>query len=84
VKWTPRLEKVNGALDTASTNRGNAIRGLALHATGEALYIEDINLELDKLEGDLLKLFPGQPKRVAAFLDATRTKRKRSEDEGEG
>jgi len=82
VKWKPRLTKVNGALSTAATNRTNALRAVALQGTSETIYIEEINLELDKLEGDLLKLFPGQPKRVAAFLEATRPRRKRSGDDG--
>jgi hypothetical protein len=30
------------------------------------------------LEGELTKRFPGQPKRVAAFLEATKPRHKRS------
>ena len=43
----------------------------------------DVNRELDVLEGELLKLFPGQPKRVAAFLEATRPASRRSSRETE-
>jgi len=31
-----------------------------------------VNRELDRLEGDLKKLFPGKPNRVASYLAATR------------
>ncbi|MDC3960053.1 hypothetical protein [Polyangium jinanense] len=86
LKWTPRLGAVTDKLDGASKERANGLRALALQGTSEELYVEDINLELDRLEGDLKKLFPGQPKRVAAFLEPTRPKRKReadSADEGQ-
>jgi hypothetical protein len=83
-KWTPRLVAVNENLETASTNRRNALQALALQGTAEELFISDLNLEIDKLEGELLKLFPGQPKRVAAFLDATKPRRsKRLPPDGE-
>ncbi|MRG97100.1 hypothetical protein [Polyangium spumosum] len=81
IKWTPRLGAVTGTLDACSKARVDGLRALALQGTSEELYVEDINLELDRLEGDLKKLFPGQPKRVAAFLEATRPKRKRATDE---
>lgn len=85
LKWSPRLGMVTNRLDGAAQERANGLRALALQGTSEELYVEDINLELDRLEGDLKKLFPGQPKRVAAFLEPTRPKRKReagNADEG--
>jgi hypothetical protein len=36
------------------------------------LFIDDVNREIDRLEGDLKKLFPGEPDRVASYLAATR------------
>jgi hypothetical protein len=57
---------------------------MALHATTEDLFIGDVNLELDKLDGELRKLFAGQPKRVPSFLSATRPRRRRSAAEDEG
>lgn len=86
VKWTPRLKSVNDNLAHASTGRRNALQAVALQGTAEELFIADVNRELDILEGDLLKLFPGQPKRVAAFLESTRpsTRRARLEPETNG
>lgn len=85
IQWTPRLGAVTGTLEACAQARVDGLRALALQDTAEELYVEDINLELDRLEGDLKKLFPGQPKRVAAFLEPTRPRRKRgAEDEDEG
>lgn len=78
VKWTPRLKLVNDSLANASNGRRNALQAVALQGTAEELFIADVNRELDILEGDLLKLFPGQPKRVAAFLEATRPSTRRA------
>ena len=86
VKWTPRLKLVNDNLANASTGRRNALQTIALQGTAEELFIDDVNRELDILEGDLLKLFPGQPKRVGAFLEVTRppTRRARTEADSNG
>jgi hypothetical protein len=77
-KWIPRLTTATENLSAASTNRRNALQTLALQNTAEELFIADVNREIDILEGELLKRFPGQPKRVASYLDATRPTRKRS------
>jgi hypothetical protein len=66
-------------MSSASTNRRNAYQAMALQDTAELLFIMDVNREIDILEGDLLKLFRGQPKRVDAFLETTRPRRKRSD-----
>lgn len=82
VKWSPRLKHVTDNLADGSTARRNALQALGLQATAEELFIEDVNRELDIVEGELLKLFPGQPKRIAAFLEATRpSTKRRSESE---
>ena len=39
------------------------------------LLLDDVNRELDRLEGDLKKLFSGQPERVSSYLVATRQSR---------
>jgi hypothetical protein len=86
-KWTPRLKAVTENLATASANRRNALQAVALQGTAEELFIADLNREIDILEGELLKLFPGQPKRIAAFLESTkprRSKRVRPESETSG
>jgi len=82
VKWTPRLQGVTEDLDQASKGRTSALSEVALHTTAERLYIESVNLELDKLEGELKKLFPGEAKRVASFLAPTRTRRRRGQGDG--
>lgn len=57
-----------------------AERGDALGVGG--LYIDDVNKELDRLEGELLRLFPGDGDTVEAFLFPTRrTTKKRKNDE---
>ena len=78
IKWIPRLTLATENLASASTSRHQALQAVALQDTTEELAIDDINRELDSLEGDLLKLCPGQPKRVAAFLEPTKPRRKRS------
>lgn len=82
-EWIPRLSAVTDHLASASSARRQALQALALQGTAEELFIADVNRELDILEGDLLKLFPGQPKRVSAFLEATRptTRRARSDND---
>lgn len=82
-KWIPRLESVTNALAAGSASRRNALQACALQDTTEELFIADVNREIDILEGELLKLFPGQPKRVAAFLEATRPAPRRSSRETE-
>jgi hypothetical protein len=77
-KWTPRLSVVTDNLAAGSAHRLTALKALALQDVAEELFIADINREIDILEGALLQLFPGQPKRVAAFLEPTRPRRKRS------
>ena len=81
--WAPRLKGTTEALEATSKEREAAMSALALHGTSELLYIGEINVEIDKVEGALLQLFPGQPKRVASFLTATKPRRKRKDEDGE-
>ncbi|APR84186.1 two-component hybrid sensor and regulator [Minicystis rosea] len=81
VKWTPRFNGATDALEKASKDRVERLTALAVHGTGEVLYIESVNLEIDRLEGELKKLFPGQPERVASFLAATKPRRKKKDDD---
>jgi len=83
-KWTPRLTSATDTLEATSKERTTHLNALALHGTTELLFVGDINLELDKLEGDLKKLFPGQPKRVASYLSVTKPRRRRASSEEEG
>lgn len=73
--WTPRLKDATDALEMAFTQRNDAVSAIAPLQTSVVLLIEDVNRELDRLEGDLKKLFPGQGQRVASFLSATRPSR---------
>lgn len=82
-KWIPRLELVTNALAGGSAGRRTALQACALQDTAEELFIADVNRELDILEGELMKRFPGQPKRVAAFLEPTRPTPRRSSREVE-
>jgi len=76
-KWSSRLSLVTNNLEAAANGRRDNLQALALQNTAEELFIADVNREIDILEGDLQKLFPGQPKRVAAFLDPTKPRTKR-------
>lgn len=49
----------------------------------EILLLEEINVEIDKLEGELKKRFPRQPKRVAAYLAPLSAKRSPEPDKEE-
>jgi hypothetical protein len=86
VKWSPRLTAATGQLKGCSTGRKDALKALALHNIAEELFIDDLNREIDLLEGELIKRFPRQPKRVASFLEALRprntSKRNDNDDNG--
>jgi len=50
----------------------DTVSRLGPQQTCVVLLIDDVNRELDRLEGDRKKLFPGQPDRVASYLAGTR------------
>lgn len=79
--WTPKLKQATDALEAAVNQRNDTVNALGPIRTSVVLLIDDVNHELDRLEGELLKLFPGQPNRVASFLAATRTGRPSSSEE---
>jgi hypothetical protein len=60
------------ALAAAASARKDAVRAVGPLLTAQFLYVEDVNLEIDRLEGALQGLFPGEPARVSAFLSALR------------
>jgi len=70
--WVPRLKEATDALEAASEERKQTVNALAPQQVSVVLLIDDINRELDRLEGDLKKLFPLAPARVSAYLAATR------------
>jgi len=73
--WSPQIKVVNDALGSAILDRDNAAKALEPHRTAVMLFNEDLNREIDRLEGDLKKLFPGDAARVASYLAAFRATR---------
>ncbi len=71
-EWRPKLTTVTDGLAAASTTRREAVRDLGPSLSEQYLFVEDINLEIDRLEGTLQTRFPGQARRVASYLIATR------------
>lgn len=80
--WESRWAANNEALASAARTKKDAILAQATFSANETLYIEEINRELDRLEGDLLRLFAGERDSVDAFLAPTRPtpKRNRNDD----
>jgi len=70
--WTKRLTAASQTLRTAVEARATSVRALEPHHTSVVLFIDDINLELDRLEGELKKRFPMDPGRVASYLSPSR------------
>ena len=79
--WTPKMKEATDALEMAFNQRNDTVKALAPLQTSVVLLIDDVNRELDRLEGDLKKLFPGKPDRVASYLAATRNNRASSNGE---
>ncbi len=73
--WAPKLKEVTDALETAFKQRNDTVTGLGPIQTSAVLLIDDLNRELVRLEGELKKLFPSEPERVASYLAATRHSR---------
>jgi hypothetical protein len=72
VTWSPKLKGVTDELEMAMNRRNDNLRALEPLHTSVLLLIDDVNRELDRLEGDLKKIFPGAADRVASYLAATR------------
>jgi hypothetical protein len=70
--WTLKLKEATDALEMACNQRNDTVKALGPQRTSVVLFIDDVNRELDRLEGDLKKLFPGENDRVASYLAATR------------
>jgi len=73
--WTPKMKDATDALEMAFNQRNDTVKALGPLQTSVILLIDDVNRELDRLEGDLKKQFPGQTDRVASYLAATRNNR---------
>jgi hypothetical protein len=81
--WIPKLTDATDALKSAASARNAAVKALGPQQTAVYLFIDDVNRELDRLEGDLRKIFAGSQERVAAFLAATRPSRPNRQDDSE-
>lgn len=81
--FIPRLEAVTGALRKAIDARAKSVAASEGHRTSVVLLLDAVNRELDRTEGDLLKLLPGERARVASYLSATRPVRGESEPQSE-
>jgi hypothetical protein len=79
--WTPKLKEATDALEASFNQRNDTVSALAQQQTSVVLLIDDVNREIDRLEGDLKKQFPGAPDRVASYLAATRPSRRSPADE---
>lgn len=73
--WTSKLAAATDALETANQQRNECLHAIEPLQTAVLLLTEDVNRELNRLEGDLKKLFPTDSARVASFLSATRSVR---------
>jgi hypothetical protein len=71
-RYAPRTRELTEALATANDARKEALRAIGPLLGEQLLYIEDVNAEIDRLEGQLQVLFPREPKRVASYLSATK------------
>ena len=74
------MKTATDELEMAFNQRNETVKALAPQQTSDVLLIDDVNRELDRLEGDLMKLFPGQPDRVASYLAATRRSSSTTDD----
>jgi hypothetical protein len=81
--WTPRLKLVNDSLEQALQDRAQANKDQISLDTDVSRLLKDINTELDRLEGSLLQLFPGDLRRIASYLSPTRPPRTKSSDKEE-
>lgn len=70
--WADKIGPATDTLESASRARIDAVHAMGPLLTAQYLYVEDLNTELDRLEGGLLTTFPGDAKRVASYLSATR------------
>jgi hypothetical protein len=79
--WTPKLKAATDELEMAHNQRNDCLRALEPLQTAVLLLIDDVNRELNRLEGDLKKIFPSAPDRVASYLSSTRPSRTSPSDE---
>jgi hypothetical protein len=81
--WSEPLTRATDALAAAVEERNQSARAAAPLQTTIQLFLDDVNRELDRLEGQLMQLFAGDTSRVTAFLSPTRSRRSVSDDADE-
>lgn len=81
--WAALWETKTETLAAASRAKKDAVMAESTHSALAALYVDDINRELDRLEGDLLRIFPGDRDSVEAFLSPTRRPTKKKKGDGD-
>ena len=79
--WTPKLKDATDTLASAFEERDAGVKAIGPQQTAVVLFIDDVNRELDRLDGELRKLFAGSTERVASFLAATRPSRRYHKDD---
>jgi hypothetical protein len=79
--WTPKLKAATDELEMGFNRRRDCQRAVEPLQTAVLLLIDDVNHELNRLEGDLKKLFPVDGDRVASYLSAMRANRAAATDE---
>jgi hypothetical protein len=63
--WTPKLKAVTDELEMCHNQRNDCLRAIEPLQTAVLLLADDVNRELNRLEGDLKKIFAGTPERVS-------------------
>lgn len=81
--FTARLEAATSTLAKAVEERAKSVAAFEPHRTSVVLLLDAVNRDLDKTEGELLKLLPGERARVASYLAASRPVRSEKESPGE-
>lgn len=71
--FIPRLEVATDTLKKAFDSRASSLTAYQPHRTSVILLLDAVNRELDKTEGELLRLFPSERARVASYLIASRS-----------
>jgi hypothetical protein len=82
--WATKLTEATDALQNAFAERNDAVKALGLQHTAVTLFLDEVNREVDRLEGDLKKVFAGEADRVGSYLAAFRPSRSRRDRAARG
>jgi hypothetical protein len=73
ITWLPRIAAVHEPLAAAIDNKTQEEEKQITLYHSRDLLLREVNKNLDIVEGKLQEIFPGDPKRVASYLSATKT-----------